>query len=132
MFVRPIVREKGMERISRAGDGILGNPRLVNQAADSAQVIPVASLLGGVYTRSAIAAGRIDTTDTAVAILAAMPDMDIGDSFILVVSNTAGFSLTLAGGVGVTASGNLVVLTLTSKIVIFTKTAATTMDMVAL
>ena len=132
MFVRPLVTQKGSTRAARTGDGLLANPAVYSIAADSAQTIPAAAILGGVVIHSTHTAARIDTTDTAVNILAAMPDMDIGDTFMFVVSAAAGFTITLAGGVGVTASGNLIVLALGAKHFILTKTSATTMTLVGL
>lgn len=132
MFVRPQVREKGLPRVARVGDGWLAMPKRTNQATDSNQVISVAAVLGGLYTRSGTNTNRTDTTDVATAILAAMPDMDIGDTFVFIVGNTTGNTLVVAGGTGVTASGNLSVLTLTTKFFVLTKTSATTMDLLGL
>lgn len=131
-FVRAIADAAGLQQKARPGFGWLAHLNPSSDATDAAATISAAELAGGLYIRSGITAGRIDTSDTAVNIIAANPEMNIGDSFVLCVSNQSGFTLTLAGGVGVTASGNLLVLTLTSKFVVFTMTSATTMTMVAL
>ena len=132
MFVRVIGEVDGLQQKGRPGFGWMTHLVNNSDATDAAATISAAELAGGLYTRSGITAGRIDTSDTAVNILAANPNMDIGDSFVVAVSNQSAQSLTLAGGTGVTASGNLVVLTLTCKFVVFTKTSATTMTMQAL
>lgn len=131
-FVRALADVDGLTQKARSGFGWLVHLSNASDATDAAATISAAELAGGLYTRSGLSVGRTDTSDTAVNILAANPTMDIGDSFMVAVSNQSAQSLTLAGGTGVTASGNLVVLTLTCKFVVFTKTSATTMTMQAL
>jgi len=128
-FVRPMVYEAGLQRKARAGDGWLAFPRKTNQTTDSNQVISVSAILGGLYGRSGTNTSRTDTTDTAVNILAAMPEMNIGSVYMFMVYNQTANTLVIAGGTGVTASGNLSVLTLTTKWFMLTKTSATTMTL---
>lgn len=132
MFVRPMVYEKGTARVSRVGDGILANPSVTAIAADSNQTITAAAILGGVVTHATHTASRTDTTDTAVNILAAMPDMDIGDTYVFKVASLAAFTIIVAGGSGVTASGNLTVAANGAKDFILTKTSVTTMTLLGL
>jgi hypothetical protein len=132
MFVRPMVYEKGIARASRVGDGILANPQITAIAADSAQTLTAAGILGGIITHATHTASRTDTTDTAVNILAAMPDMDIGDTYMFTVASLAAFTIIVAGGVGVTASGNLTVLANGAKNFVLVKTSATTMNLIGL
>lgn len=132
MFVRPLVYDLGVPRPSRAGDGILGNPLLGSISADANSTITTALIAGGVILRTGATVGRTDTTDTAANILAAYPSMDVGDSFLFVESNASGQTITLAGGVGVTASGNLSIPNGSAKICVLTKMSATTMNLVAL
>lgn len=132
-FKRATVFDGGLQRPARGGDGIYGqnySPTAIT--ADANSTITAAMIAGGLVLRSGMTANRTDTSDTAVNILGAFPEMDIGDTLTFKVSNTSGFSSILAGGTGVTASGNLTVLTLTAKEVVLTKTSATTMTMVAL
>jgi len=130
MFVRPLVYGVGgMPRPARPGDGI-SNPQLVALTADSNQVMGIPAIAAGIYKRT-ITSARTDTTATAAAILAAMPNMDVGDSFLVLV-NSIGNTLTLAGGTDVTASGTLTVATATSRWFLFTKTSATTMTLIGL
>lgn len=129
-FVRPSVFEKGLPRKARAGDGWLAFPKVTGQATDSNQVISTAAILGGLYKRTGTNTSRTDTTDTAVAILAAMPEMDIGSVYMFMVANQTGTNpLVIAGGTDVTASGNLTVVALTTKWFMLTKTSATTMTL---
>jgi predicted glycoside hydrolase/deacetylase ChbG (UPF0249 family) len=100
-------------------------------ANDSAQILGAAALVGGIIQRTSLTAGRTDTTDTAVNILAAVPLLDVGEGFTFTISNTAAQVLTIAGGTGVTASGNLT-LNATAKQFFLQKTSATTMNLIGL
>jgi hypothetical protein len=130
-FVRPEVTDKGCERPARVGDGFIAMPaRTVNSGA-GAQTISLAQILGGVAVFTGAAGAVTYTTDTAANILAAMPAMDIGDTYMFVLSNTAAQTATIAGGTGVTASGNLTV-NATAKMFLLEKTSATTMNLYGL
>lgn len=130
-FVRAEVFDKGNERPMRVGDGFVAMPaRIVNSAAGN-QTISLAQILGGVAVFTGAAAAVTYTTDTAANILAAMPAMDIGDTYVFMLSNTAAQAATIAGGTGVTASGNLVV-NATAKMFLLEKTSATTMNLYGL
>lgn len=133
-FVRPIVRRAGsLNSPARPGDGWMAMPRRTNTATDSNNTISAAAILGGIYSRSGTNTSRTDTTDTAANILAAMPDMNIGDTYMFMVANLTGTNpITIAGGDGVTASGNLSVVALTTKWFLLEKTSATAMTMVGL
>lgn len=130
MFVRPLVYgADGVPRAARPGDGI-NNPQIFALTADSNQTMGVDAIASGIYKRT-ITSARTDTTATAAAILAAFPNMDVGDSFLVLI-NAIGNTLTMAGGTDVTASGTLTVATATSRWFLFTKTSATTMTLVGL
>lgn len=131
MFSRACLYKGGIEQEARAGDGFLANPRYVLNTAAGAQTISLNQILGGVAAFSGAAGGVTYTTDTAANILAAMPEMDIGDTYVFMISNTAAQVATIAGGVGVTASGNLTV-NATSNMFVLEKTAATTMNLYGL
>jgi len=128
-FVRPMVYEAGLQRKARGGDGWLAFPRKTAQSTDSNQVISTSAILGGLYVRSGTNTNRTDTTDVATAILATMPEMNIGSVYMFLVGNQTTNTLVIAGGTGVTASGNLSVLTLTTKWFMLTKTSETTMTL---
>jgi len=130
-FVRSCVREGGMERDAITGDGWLANPNLVISATDADAVLSAATIAGGIAQFTTLSADRTITSDTAAAILAALPQMEDGDTYPFMVSNIdATNKVTLAGGVGVTASGNLDVLTLTSRFFLIRRTSSTLVDLV--
>ena len=132
MFVRPEVMDAGMERQARVGDGFLAMPRVVLNDAAGNQTISVNQILGGIARFTGAAGAVTYTTPTAALLLAAMPAMDIGDTYVFMVSNTAAQAATLAGGTDVTAvAGNLVV-NATSKMFVLEKTSATTMNLYGL
>ncbi len=133
MFARAWIFVDGLFRKARKGDGWLANPRRFNTTTDSNQVIPAEAILGGIYSRSGTNTSRTDTTITGTALAAVMPNMDIGDVYMFLVVNMTGTNpLVIAGGVDVTASGNLTVVALTSKWMMLEKTGATTFTMVGL
>lgn len=129
MFIRPCVYDKGMERKARAGEGFMANPIITTNAAAGNQTITTAMIMGGVARFTGAAGAVTYTTDTGANLAAAMPDMDIGDSYVFSVVNTAAQAATIAGGTGVTAiAGNLVV-NATSKLFALVKTGAATFDL---
>ena len=132
MFVRPHVSEKGMERQARIGDGFLANPRVVTNTTAGNLTISLDQILGGVARFTGAAGAVTYTTETAANILAAMPDMDIGDTYTFYIVNTAAQAATIAGGASVTAvAGNLVV-NATGKLFVLEKTSATAMNLYGL
>ncbi len=74
-----------------------------------AGTITAAMILARDVLRSGPTAAFTDTTDTAAALIAAWPLESTNSSLQLIYQNTTAFAATLAGGVGVTMSGNLIV-----------------------
>ena len=106
MFCRAQVEEKGKECAARVGDGWLANPRVVTNAAAGNQDITINAILGGVALFTGAAGAATYQMPTAAAIIAAMPDMDIGDSYVFKVTNTAAQAATLNNAaVGATFAG---------------------------
>lgn len=132
MNPRPQVQDTGMMRVARDGDGLMAFFDPSTMAVDANSPILVANMAGGLVLRTTATAARTDTTDTAVNILAAFPQMDIGEAFTLVYSNQVAFAITIAGGTGVTASGNLTIAANGLKFLLFTKLTATTMSVLGL
>lgn len=126
-FPRAMVMDAGLQRPGRVGDGMVSHLNDAIQALDSNQVVLAASIVGGLYDRAGMTAGRTDTTDTAVAILAAMPQMDIGDTFLLMVSVQVAFAITWAAGVGVTLAGKATAPASSITFVLITKNTAATL-----
>ena len=116
----------------RAGDGFVANVLIKENAADAALVLTVADVAGGFVTQTTtLTADRIFTTPTAALLAADFPTMDVGDSFVFVVSSaqTGAFDIILAGGTGVTLKGAGNVGLQSSRTFVLVKTAAATFDL---
>jgi hypothetical protein len=109
-------------------------PLLVNtpDTTVGAATLTAAGIVGGVITRSGAVAAYTDTTETATNIIAAKPNANIGDSWILQIKNTVAFAETLAGGTGVTVSGITIVPPLSVGEFLVTYTAASTVTVVGI
>lgn len=127
-FLRPLARDDGGMVKPLTGADVLTTglaPVVINNAA--AQTLPAGALTAGVILRQG--AGAVtDTTDTAVNLMQALygntgSAPEVGETFRVLFSNQGGSTVTLAGGVGITASGNLLTLTLTQKTLLFVCTA---------
>jgi len=128
MFVRAKVSDKGCERAVRVGDGFLSNPLITTNAAAGNQNITLAMMLGGVGIFTG-AGGAVAYTFPATAdILAAMPGMDIGDSYEFKIRNSAAQNATLTAGDASTTLAGLTVLNAATGTCILTKTAAATVS----
>ena len=92
-----------------------------------------AQIATGLIERDPNGAGRTDTTDTAAAILAALPHMvSNGDMFQCLLINTADAAeaITLAGGTGVTiVNVGQTLAQNESAILVFRRTSATTLSL---
>lgn len=99
-----------------AGEGIINtNGVLSVSAIGKGAPVAITTVGAGVLTAAAIASGVIlrsgptgaysDTTDTAVAIIAAMDNPSTGASFDFDIVNGVAFIGTMVAGVGVTLAG---------------------------
>lgn len=132
MFVRARVSQSGMERPARSGEGWIGNPRVTTVATAGNLTITIPAILGGIARFTGAAGAVTYTTPTGTLLAAALPDMDIGDTFPFMIVNTAAQAATIAGGTDVTAvAGNLVV-NATGKMFVLEKTGATTFNLYGL
>ncbi len=127
LFKRPLI-EAGtvMPAKMRAGDGFLGNAVVTEKTTNADHTITVAEMSTGILYYSALSAGRAVTTPTAALILAAAPDMDIGDSFCFLVSIQDAFAITWTAGTDVTLTGRATTPASSSTWIVVTKTSATT------
>lgn len=103
----------GSVTTAKLADAAVTNSKLktkgVTALADTAVVLTAANIIDkGVFT-AVPTANRIQTTDTATAIIAAIPGYQVGTSFEFTIVNTAAFNETLSAGTGVTIVGNAVV-----------------------
>ncbi len=87
------------------------SPTEVNTAISTAGAgtLTAAGIAGGLITRTGPTAVYTDTTDTAVAIVAAVTNAFVGQSFELSIKNTVPFVATLAAASGVTLSGQTLI-----------------------
>lgn len=131
MFTRSMLRVKGQERETRVGDGWLANPLVNTITADANATLSIPQVLGGIVQFTGFTAGRNITTPIAADILAACPDMDIGDTLVLNVSVTTAFAGTWVAGAGVTLAGRATVPASTAQMVVIEKTSATTVKWTA-
>lgn len=92
--------------------------------------ITAAGIAGANTNRTGATSAFTDTTDTATAIIAAMPNAAIGQSFRYLYSNNTVAVATLTGGVGVTVSGITAVPPGSTAEFLVTYTAASTITMV--
>lgn len=114
----------GLPQIGRAGQGFLGNLSPVIIAADAAATLTVAQMANGLIQFTGFTAGRNLTVPTAALILAAAPDMDIGDSFSFIVSVVPAFAGTWVTAAGVTLTGRATTPASSWSLVTVTRTAA--------
>lgn len=127
---RAQIQDNGMMRLSRNGDGTLIYPSELIQATDSNQTLTAAAIAGGLYTRRSITAARSDTFDSAANILAALPQMDIGDNYCFMISVQPAFALTLVASATVTLAVGAVKTSVPASgfaIVMLTRNTATTL-----
>lgn len=122
-----LVQEVGaIARPAVNGDGIHANPLITTIATDAALTLTAAQIAGGMVIFSSFSAGRVVTTDTAANIIAAFPNLEIGDTAIIIVSAQAAFAATWAAGTDVTLAGRATTPASSYSIVAITRTGAAT------
>jgi len=135
MFIRPLVREGGMTRPMNAGDGLAANFNPKAYAAEVDATITTSELAGGlIHQGTTLSSDVIYTLPTSALIVAAFPDMNIGDAYSFMVTNSqlAAFDVVIAVGTGQTAVGannTLSVPPQASRVFTLVKTAAATFDL---
>ena len=126
LFKRSLISNASlMPTPMRGGDGFLGNPVVTEKTTNADHTITVAEMSTGVLYYSGLSAGRAVTTPTAALILAAAPDMDVGDSFVFLVSIQDAFAITWVAGSGVTLAGRTTTPASSSTWIVVTKTSDT-------
>lgn len=125
MFVRACVYDESMERQARAGDAWLANPVITTNASAGNQTITAAMIAGGVGVFTGAAGAVNYTFDTAANILAANPTMDIGDTLVCKLTNTAAQTATFVAGTGNTLAG-FGTMNAQTRTALITKTSSTT------
>lgn len=132
MFVRPTVFQSGFQRPSRIGDGMMAAPLITSVATAGDLTLTVPAVLGGIAQFTGAAGAVAYTLPLAADLIAAMPDMDIGDSYLFAISNTAAQTATVTTNTGITLSGNAATINASMKWILLVKTAATTMNAIIL
>lgn len=94
--------------------------------------LTAAGIAGGLISRSGSVAAYSDATDTAANIIAALPNANIGQSWLLTVENNVPFNETITNGTGVTVSEITVIPPNSAATYLVTYTAAATVTMVGL
>jgi hypothetical protein len=117
-----------LPRPARQGDGFLAHLQPAVVATDANVTLTVAQLAFGLIQFTGFTAGRNLTTPTAAQILAANPGMDIGDTFLVMISITPAFAGTYVAGTNVTLAGRTTALASTFSMVLVTKLSATTVE----
>lgn len=118
----------GLRQKSRQGDGCFDQINWTAIATDANLTLTVDQISGGGVQFTSFSAGRTVTTPTAALILAAAPDMDVGDSFSFYVSAVAAFAATWAAGTGVTLAGRATTPASSWSIVTVKKLSSTTVE----
>lgn len=127
-FMRSMVREAGVEREAKQGEGMLAHVKwgLVTTAGNLTLTVP--QVLGGIAAFSGAAGAVAYTLPLATDLIAAMPNMDIGDTYTFIISNSAAQNATITTNTGITLSGNGAVVNAGFKILVLEKTSSTTMN----
>lgn len=89
------------------GATVLAQLQYVNDTTVGAATIAVNAILAGITNRTGPTAGFTDTFPTADLLLAAQPELTIGDSFTYIYRNTVAFAMTAAAGEGVILGSNV-------------------------
>lgn len=109
MLARPMFRLNGTGQAGQAGYRSLWGGRRVTDATAASITMPVAAFLDGWLDRSGPGAGYGDTTPSADALVAALPDITRGDSFLMLITSSVAFANTIVAGTGITLAGTTVV-----------------------
>lgn len=135
-FSRVLLAKSGViPAPSRAGDGFVAAVAPYVYVAEVDATITVDQLNGGsIVQGTTLTSDCVYTLPTAALMLAAWPEMDIGDTFSFMVTNAqvGAFKVIIAVGTGITAVGannTLSVPAERSRLFTLTKTSSTAMTL---
>ena len=131
MLPRACVYKNDTERRVTSGDGYLAMPRVTSVATAGNLTFTAEAISGGVIQFTGAAGAVTYTSPTATLLNGVFADMEIGESFVFKISNTAAQVVTIAGGTGVTVSGNATVNAGVRECVLI-RTAAATFNIICL
>jgi len=135
MFVRPLVRDGGMVRPMNAGDGVSANFSMTAFAAEADATLTTSQVAGGhIFQGTTLSSDVVYTLPTAALIAAEFADMNIGDAYSIMVTNSqaAAFDVVIAVGTGITKVGTNNTLSTppqSTRTYTLVKTAAATFDL---
>ncbi len=92
--------------------------------------LTAAGLVGGEIVRTGPSAVFSDATDTAVAIIAALPGAVVGGTFTILLKNATAFTQTITAGAGVTLPPTVIIPAFSVYRAVATVATATTITMV--
>jgi hypothetical protein len=115
----------GLNRHARVGE-LINSPLISTIATDADVTYTISQLSGRAILRTSLTAPRSDTLPTAAAILAVNANMDIGDTFLVMLANTSASAITLVTNTGVTLNGNTTIAATSRAFLVITKTSDTT------
>ena len=125
MFLRACVKPTAaLEREAQVGDGWLAMPKITTDATAGNRTLTVEGMLGGVIVNTGAAGAVAYTYPTGALIAAAFPEMDIGDTYVFKVVNTAAQVATYTTAASGTTLAGLVTANANSRTVVMQKTAA--------
>lgn len=124
---RLMMSDGQMTRQARAGDHLL-QPAPAIIAADAADTITVDKIASRLIQYTGFSAARNLTTDTAANIIAAFPELDLGESIMICVSVVPAFAGTYVAGVGVTLAGRATTPASSYSLIAIKKLTATTVE----
>jgi len=94
---------------------LVGAKSAISNATVGASTLTAGQMLTGNILRSGSTAAYTDTTDTASAIIASIPNAVIGVGYDLTIANTVAYTETIAAGTGVTISGTATIAASSSR-----------------
>lgn len=135
-FTRVLISgDSKMPHPMRAGDGLVSNFRIKAYAAEADATLTVTDVAGGlIFQGTTLTSDVVYTLPTAALLAAAFPEMDIGDAYSFIVTNSqvGAFDVVIAVGTDITAVGannTLSVPPQSSRVFTLVKTAAATFDL---
>lgn len=115
--------------VTAVGASVRPAAKFTLNATSGATTAAAGDLTGAAFVSagySAVGAANL-TTRTATQMFTDMTNAQVGDAYVLMITNTSGGTTTLVAGTGVTLTGTMTIATNTTRTFIVTFTAATTL-----
>lgn len=130
---RRIVQDQGgLNRPMTGGDIEVYDALPKIDATNADLTLTISDIARGVISFSSFSAARNVTTPTAAAIIAAVPNLNIGESICVDLAVSVAFAGTFVAGAGVTLKGKAAIPASGRVTVYIVKTSATTVDWIAI